>query len=252
MAEKKEKKVKKAVDYTKIKLWTHYEVSMNFVGRLCGSVPLSTELVPAWIDARKAREGVVKASDKPLDVITEEVLQTLPGEEEQKLMDLITLGFQRTNINGSEEKVLVVRGGTIKSHLKDCANQLRVPLGVTAFKSKVANKVYIEEPFVALRRNGIPITEEDNEYTQTVHTFSAKGPINALKLIRFAQCPVSLNFTMKLLRDPEKFVTVETMDRCFYYGSTHGYGGERSMGEGRYTWTIKEIGPQEPISGIIT
>jgi hypothetical protein len=65
---------------------------------------------------------------------------------------------------------------------------------------------------------------------------TAMGPRNALKTIRFINNPI-LMFHLKLLEDKE--ITPDRISEIFEYGSIHGYGGERGMGEGRYTFSIK-------------
>ena len=66
-----------------------------------------------------------------------------------------------------------------------------------------------------------------------------KGPINALKCVHYTK-DVQLQFTMKLLDDGNKEVTLDNIKKVFEYGQIHGYGGERSMGEGRYMFEISE------------
>jgi len=113
-----------------------YRVRMEFKGRLCGSVPLSSDLIPKWLKSRapsdKPEEG------KPLEEIEKEVLSTvmekevfdgnLPEEEKA-----VALGFQMDN------NEFAVRAGTLKAHIKDCALQLARAkvIKITAFRSKI-------------------------------------------------------------------------------------------------------------------
>ena len=206
-------------------MWKTARVELKFSGRLCGSVPLSKEIIDDWLEARMPKN---KPEDgKSLEEIKQEVLQSIENIEEK-----VTLGFQQ---NGAG---LVIRGGTIKAHLKDCANQIKdvIKPGIKAFRSKIANKVYIDEYFIHLKKNGSPLMEVDGEFDQPVHVMTAMGPRNALKKIRYLQCP-EIEFTMKVLTDKE--VGEEVIEKIFEYGSIHGYGGERGMGEGRYSFQIE-------------
>lgn len=207
-------------------MWKVAVVTMDFVGRLCGSVPLKKEIVDGWLKARMPKE---KPEDgKTMEEIKAEVLDTIEDIQEK-----VTLGFQ-----GNREGFFI-RGGTIKAHLKDCANQIKdiFKPEIRAFRSKVANKVYIDEYFVHLKTTeGIPIKKSDGEFDQPVHVMTAQGPRNALKTIQYLQNP-QIKFTLRLLEDKE--IKPETVEKIFEYGSIHGYGGERGMGEGRYTFQIE-------------
>lgn len=205
-------------------MWRTAKVRMEFTGRLCGSVPLNKEIVGAWLQARMPKEKPEEG--KSLEDIKAEMMESLVDIEEKS-----TLGFQQ---NGEG---YFVRGGTIKAHMKDCANQIKDTFKpeIKAFRSKVANKVYIEEYCVHLKREGIVLIKEDGVFDQPVHVMTMQGPRNGLKTIRYLEKPV-IEFTMKLLEDKE--IKPELVNKIFEYGMIHGYGGERGMGEGRYTFQI--------------
>jgi hypothetical protein len=208
------------------KMFKLYKVAMEFENRVCGSVPLSKELVPIWLKSRMPKNK--SDNDRPVEEIEQEVLDSIQETEERT-----TLGFQ------DQDGVLVVRGGTIKAHLKDCANQVKDALKpqIKAFRAKVANKVYVDEYWIPIMRRDEFVTEPDGSFEQPVHVMTAMGPRNALKQIQYVEKPV-LSFTLKLL--PDKEVTADALRSVFEYGSVHGYGGERGMGEGRYRFTMEE------------
>lgn len=216
-------------------MWDRYHVRLTFTGLLCGSVPQSKELVRPWLEARKPAK---KPADGPsLDDIEEEVLETIDDSE---TVERITLGFQR------DENGLFVRGGTIKAHLKDCANQVKEIVRKSHFKDRdkiglramVANKVYVYEYRVYLMRGGEHIRQEDGEREQPVHVVTPQGQRSALKIIRYVEMP-TIEFTLLVLADGA--ISEEVLKMILNYGSVHGYGGERGMGEGRYTWKIEKI-----------
>jgi len=205
-------------------MWQTIKARMDFTERLCGSVPQSKEIVNVWLDSRKPK---VKSPDgKSLKEIEEEVLATIEQDEERT-----TLGFQ------SDDQGFFVRGGTVKAHLKDCANQIKDIMRIKAFRAKIANKLYLREYRVYLLKDGQPVKESDGSFVQTVHVMTPQGPRTGLKTIHYVERP-SLQFVLQLLEDSE--VKPETITRIFEYGSVHGYGGERGMGEGRYSYQLEK------------
>ncbi len=207
-------------------MFKNYKVEMSFKERLCGSVPLSKELVKPWLEARMPKK-------KPEDGKSIEELEKEVNESNEEVIEKTTLGFQ--NFDGG----LFVRGGTIKAHLKDCANQVKDILKIKALRSKIANKVYIEEYRVPIFKNGKQAVTADGDFQQPVHVMTALGPRNALKIIRYIEA-AHFSFTMKILEDSmtneagKKVKTIDVVLSIFEYGRIHGYGGERGMGEGRY------------------
>lgn len=206
-------------------MWKFFEVTMNFEGRLCGSVPLSKELIKPWLESRMP--NTKPSGARSVEEMEEEVLASIQETEERT-----TLGFQQ------DETGLFVRAGTIKAHLKDCANQIKDVVKLKALRSKVANKVFIEPDPVYIVRNGNKVAEIDAEFERAVHVMTAQGPRNALKRIRYVEKP-TLCFTVRLLEDKE--VTEDVLRTVFEYGGVHGYGGERGMGEGIYSFELRGL-----------
>ena len=124
-------------------MWIMGEVIMNFTGKLCGSVPLRKEIVDSWLSARMPKKKPDEG--KSLEEIKAEVLESIEDIEEK-----VTLGFQK---NGEG---LFVRSGTIKAHIKDCANQIKdaIKPQIKNFRGKVANKFYIDEYYLHLKHDG--------------------------------------------------------------------------------------------------
>lgn len=220
-------------------MWNKYKVNMRFSNRVCGSVPMSKELVPIWLKSRMPKKE--PDNSRPMEEIEKEVMDSI-----DETLEKTTLGFQK-----NKDGVLFVRGGTIKAHLKDCANQVKdaVPnpapkkgepkVGIKAFRAKIANKVYIEEYAVIFVKDGKPVTESDGTYEQPIHVWAPQGQNNALKVINYLEKPAELIFTLMLLED--KLITIDVVRDIFSYGSVHGYGGERGLGEGRYSFTIEDV-----------
>lgn len=221
-----------------------YQLEMEFVGRLMGSVPLKKELVRKWLEAR------APAQPKPgpsLDEIENEVLDTIE-DVEAMTEEEVSLGFQQVN------DVLVVRAGTIKAHLKDCARQLYAAklVSVKNFRSKVANYVNVVPYWIPILKDGVPVREHDGWHEQAVHVITPQGPRSALKRIQYVE-GVSLVCRLYVLRNPE--VGEEELRKVLVYGGVHGYGGERSLGEGRYVFSLERVGeadsvPVEELTGM--
>jgi len=199
-------------------MWETIKCKMVFQEKLCGSVPLNKEIVKAWLQAREAPEDAEA-----------EVMSTIEDIEEK-----MTLGFQK------DEKGLFVRGGSFKAHIKDCANQIKDIIKVKNLRSKVANKVFVDESRVYLRKNGSNIFEVDGSFDQPVHVITNLGPRNALKTIQYVLQP-TVEFHLKVLRG-DKEINMEVLEAIFEYGSVHGFGGERGMGEGRYKYELERVG----------
>jgi hypothetical protein len=213
-------------------MWELFELQMTMTDKLCGSVPLSKELIRPWLEARAP---AAKPDGPSLDELEEDVLASIEAVEERT-----TLGFQQ------DDQGLFMRAGTIRAHLKDCSNQIRDYLGVTALRSKLANRVFVEPDPLHIHKNGGIVQSHDGEFERAVHVMTAQGPRNALKKIRYVEKP-TLTCTLRVLEGPWKrtegksLSTQEVLQAILEYGGFHGYSGERSMGEGRYTCTLKAV-----------
>jgi len=170
-----------------------------------------------------------------LKEIEEEVRDSVLEEEEGAVSEkekLISLGFQQ------QDGGFVVRAGTLKAHVKDCALQLHRAkvVKITSFRSKIANWAQVAPYWLSIKKDGDGVVKEpDGDFTQAVHTMTRSGPINALKRIYYIDKP-TIEADILLLENPE--ISIEHLRSIFEYGSVHGYGGERGMGEGRYKFEL--------------
>lgn len=220
------------------KLWWTYLVTWRFPNNLCASVPKSEGVIKGWLDARMP---TAKPPDsKSIQEIQEEVASTMLSENIEQENKVITqrtaLGFQAIEGN------LVVRGGTIRAHLKDCARIVSSQYvgkkkGVGSIAWKITQGLYVEEYWVPiLRPDGEPIQKPDSVMERMVHAFGPQGMMNALKAIDTVT-NVMLRFKLKIING----ISLTDLETIMIYGAIHGYAGERSTGEGRYIWEIKEI-----------
>lgn len=212
-------------------MWTEYDVSLNGLNKLCGSVPADPEIVKAWLEARKPR--VRPPASRSIDETTEEVLAHLAVPEETPEGAILT--FQR------DGGACVMRAATIKAHLKDCARQLSRRIGriekEAAFSTRVINEVYPDEMVYwipILRPDGARVSKHDDEMDRPVTTRFG----TALKRFEWIE-PWRLDFRLKVLSVGDKGLGIEDLEKLLMYGGVHGYAGERGNGEGKYHFTIQ-------------
>lgn len=218
-------------------IWTNYRVRFDFVTKLCASVPADEGLIKKWLESRRPK--IKPPGGRSIDEINEEVFASLPLEEET----VNGLIFQRDNRNGTGG--LVVRTATLRAHMKDCASVISSFYvgkieGERSFAMKIKHCVYHNEMEYwtpILRPEGSQIMSSDGTMERPVHANVKGRPVNSLKLFEDVE-PARIDFTIKILGDVVKMKDLETL---FMYGGTHGYAGERSNGEGRYTFKISEM-----------
>jgi len=110
----------------------------------------------------------------------------------------------------------------------------------------VANYVYVEpRQIYILREDGSVVQTPDSSFERPIHVITAMGPRNALKVVQYVEKPV-LRFDLLVLTNENKgkrggsresagpTITQEVLQAIMQYGQVHGFGGERSMGEGKY------------------
>ena len=236
-------------------LWNYYRVTFRFLTKLCASVPGNPELVKTYFAVKAAKAAKLKTplatGGQTFVAIEEEVLETLPDTEET----MSALVFQRAALEGSSEKVLVQRVGTVRAHLKDCSRQLSAQFseGIPAekgtkaeelkakFSTRVLRGVYYDETkyWLPILQQGKPLTAPTGTYDKPVHVKGSRGEDrSALKCIEYVDPPSELRVDLKVLKGS---VSQDALVQLFDYGGCHGYGGERSDGEGRYTASVEPI-----------
>lgn len=208
-----------------------YRIVWNFEGKIVGSVPLDPSLAHSALEAR----GLQPSKPQPIPVDPEPgAAPPSGGNNAPELLRIVT-GFQVWNGK------LVLRAGTIKAHLKDCARQLQVAGQVPSrgFWMLVGNMVNVIPYWIPLRKGSSFVTEADGWNEQFTHVLTPAGFRYAYKLSQFV-VGASVEFGLLVLRNSR--LGAEDLDRLFIYGGIHGYGGERSLGEGRYTHELEFLG----------
>lgn len=228
-------------------LWTEFQVTWDFVTKLCASVPADPALRQAWLESRQP--AVRPPSSRSMTEINEEVVATLAETEpEDELGGLLV--FQRV------EGQLAQRTATIRAHIKDCARVLSNQYvgkikGERSWATRVVNGVYLKPfglsvmgtDFTPIHRHaGGPVINPDGRFDKAVQVKTMQGPRSAIKTIEFV-IGASLTFTLRILqaKGNKPSVAEDDLHTLFQYGGVHGYGGERGDGEGQYTYTIQAL-----------
>ena len=210
-------------------------------------MPADPELQRKWLEARKPARR--PPDSKSIDEIAAEVMGTTPVELRE---DASLHIFQR------HQGHLVVGMRTIRAHIKDVARVLSM-LYVgkiekeKSFAVKVANAVYYPPELYyvpILNQAGTLLTEPTGRRDKAIHVMTAMGPRSALKTMEYVTDAV-LEFPLTLLTQPDRtvegrvvpgkmVVSEADLRTIFTYGGTHGYGPERSDGEGRYAFSVTQ------------
>lgn len=226
-------------------LWNYYRVTWNFLTILCGQTPEDPNIIKKWLEAREPK--VKPAGAKSIEEINDEVMESVKQGDGEPDTEFSKLVFQR-----NAEGFLSMRAATVKAHLKDCARVLSVQFvskvkGERAFSTRVINGVYHDERtyFIPVRRSdGTLISGPDGHKEKPIHARGMRGePINAIKCFDYIE-NASMVFIIKVLG---RSVTEKDLRLLFEYGGTHGYAGERSDGEGRYTYELERLEGQPEV-----
>lgn len=220
-------------------LWTWYRVRWDFLTDVCASVPADPEVITAWLAAREPR--VKPAGALSIQEINEEVLASIERGEGEPDQAYSMLVFQR------HAGALCMRAATVRAHVKDCARVISAQFvgriqGERSFATRVINGAYHNEREYWLplcRPEGTPIPAPDGARDKAIHVRGPRGePLSALKRFEFVSPPVTLTILFKVMK---RSVSETDLHYLFEYGGTHGYGGERGDGEGRYTYSFEQV-----------
>lgn len=225
--------------------WSAYRVRWQFVSRLCGSAPQQgvlerhihglgpTVFPPSKFNIPETQERIINSSSD-VAVMQEEA-------EQRSTVKFWTLGDK-----------IVVPAYSIRAHIKDCARQVRHALigkikGEKVFEDKVVQYLYVQGEILDakgvdanwVKRNGNQLTEKDIDGVQdrTMQiVLPGRGRVSAIKQFPYLLKP-EIIFNIRIFGN---MVKIEDLKTILMYGATHGFGGERSMGEGRYRFTVEE------------
>tara|TARA_R110000824_G_C15190516_1_gene674685 strand:- start:438 stop:1115 length:678 start_codon:yes stop_codon:yes gene_type:complete len=203
-------------------LWIYYDVNIT-VGRIVGGVPFNEKMIEGWIKAKHPDETVHAA----LIEETKESVDQARDESEKATW----VGFKKDDDYG-----LYIEGRQVKAMLKESASVLRVRFDIAAFKSKVAERLYVTDQKIYLG-----VSEPTGSDERPIHVVTPMGPRSALKKSDYVE-DAELSFTVKALDEPLK--TTKEKNRVLpsayvpallEYASENGLGADRSQENGKFT-----------------
>ena len=206
-------------------MWSYYEVELRLTGRLMGGIPKHPDLIKAWLEARKPSEAAFARMENPTPIgtLAEQVAEQVEAEAIEA--NKVWVGFKH-----DKEKGLYVDSYHLKSHLKDAASVLRGYADIRNFKAKFSERVFMSDEPIYLSKD-----KPDGFWEHPVHVMTLQGPRSALKRNDYVE-GVTLQARFRVLAD--KVITEDTLQQMFEYGSVCGFGAERGLGNGRYTFTL--------------
>lgn len=232
-------------------MWEQMKLTMEFTTPLCGGVTRNDDLVEKWVELRAAtdakhramgNDGIGPDVRKPatLTEVAEERLATTDTVPEgtDEAMSKVWVGFSK------DDTGLFVRGGSLRAHLKDCAQVLAPDVkrgkidgidAITNFKAKVTDRLYVAEDRIHLQQNGATVREATDHRDATMQVMTMQGPRTCLKRVDFV-FPCSIKATIQIL--PTQGINRDVIEKLLEYGCVHGFNQDRSLQFGRYTYTL--------------
>ena len=225
-------------------LWQHFDVEIRLRNRIYGGIPKNPNILEPFI---RASTGLADSilSDVVERTKKETGMDKLSESDMDKLSEFAWTGFKGGNGTGEQ---LYIEGRQIKAMLKEAANVLREIMRITAFKSKIAERVFLHEEKIYLG------TENPDGYDEgPIHAMTPQGPISAIKRVDYVIKPV-LTFTLRCLLAPIKQDAGERDEKgkvikrnlypedylplLFEYAQENGLGADRSQEKGKFDATV--------------
>jgi hypothetical protein len=225
-------------------LWRRASVTLAIKNRLVGGIPTSPKLIEGWIAANMPE---VSADERAK--LAEKTVQELPEQAEEAAKSMWTT-FKRNSAGA-----VYIEGRNVKAMFKEAANVLREVLikderagkkaagegkegkaeaksRYTNLKSKLAERLFIEQDEIPMLRDGKAIEKPDGNEERAIHVMTAMGPRSALKRVDFVNAPAVLKFSLRYLNDG--VVDVELIKTLLEYAAWNGMGADRSQGNGLF------------------
>lgn len=223
-------------------LYDEYHVKL-YLKDCAGGTPMNKDLIGGWINATNKDK-----SEEERRALIDATLENLPELSEEK-ESKSWVGFKSDKKTGH----LFIEGRCVKAMLKEAANIIKdlapnggnqvgknkgKPKGVTAFKSKVADRVFVIEDRVYFKRDGEFITSdtfdedsgtEDEREERPVHAMTPQGPRSSLKRTDILK-DVEVEFHIRRLATND--VPEPALFACLVYAQQIGLGADRSQSRG--------------------
>lgn len=206
------------------KLWRYWKVELAFRNRIYGGVPKSPEMIRAWLEAKL---GVSLETDALVEKTVKEMKADVDQEEKK--------GWTGFKVN---DDGLYIESRQVKAMIKEAAGVLREKLGISAFKARVAERVFVAALTIPLGR-----AEPDGAEERPIHVMTKEGPRTALKKADYVENCV-LAFTLKVLDAPLTTTAAKNkvhpeayLPLLLEWAEVGGLGADRSQGNGKFQVT---------------
>ena len=212
-----------------VQIWNRYQITLQMEGEFGASIPNTEIEIRGKLENRMPKNK--PDGGQPIEDLVEEVSSQVDTEEETEFG---WLTFKR------DDEGLLYEGRCIRGHLKDCALAVKdfFP-DIKVFRSKVVNRMYIEESMIPVYKDDVRVTEPDEAQQRFIQVMTRQGPRSTIKYVDYVDSP-TITFHIRLLNDG--LIDIDHIKTMFEYGATHGMGAERSQGWGRYSVVdIKQI-----------
>ncbi len=212
-----------------VQIWNRYQITLQMEGEFGASIPKTEKEIRGMLENRMPKNK--PDGGQPIEDLVEEVSSQVDTEEETEFG---WLTFKR------DDEGLLYEGRCIRGHLKDCALAVKdfFP-DIKVFRSKVVNRMYIEESMIPVYKDDVRVTEPDEAQQRFIQVMTRQGPRSTIKYVDYVDSP-TITFHIRLLNDG--LIDIDHIKTMFEYGATHGMGAERSQGWGRYSVVdIKQI-----------
>ena len=201
------------------------------VTSLAGGVPKHRDILRGWIDSTNKEK-----SQEDRDRLVQAAIKELPDISEEKEARS-WVGFKSALVDGKPS--LFIEGRQVKAMLKEAANIIKkvVPVpkhkgapdgkGITNFKSKLADHVFVPQGPIYLNRSEPDVSEE-----RPVHAMTAQGPRTSLKRVDIVE-DVTIEFPLRRLDNGN--VPEISLMAVLEYAQHIGLGADRSQGKGSFS-----------------
>lgn len=234
--------------------WIRFSVELSILERLVGGIPASKDLIKIWTAA-----NMPSVSEAERAKLVEKTVEELGQVTEDKAVGMTTMFKQDATgiyIEGRQVKAMFKENANILRDLllkgeaadkrkadkaakadeaakTDDARATKMKARFTNLKSKVAERLFVEESHIHFHRADQTLKAADGQEEKAIHVMTPQGERTALKRITFVEAPATLKFTIRFLADG--VVDAELVKYILEYAGWNGLGGERSQGNGRFS-----------------
>ena len=213
-------------------LFARVRITLGIRNRIVGGVPTDPELIKGWIAA-----NMPKVEQAEREKLAQKTTEELGAAAEAQAEGMWTT-FKR------DAGAIYIESRAVKACFKEAANILRDMLTkregradgkksrYTNLKSRLAERLFIEEEKIPLMRGGVRVKDPDGNQERVLHVMTAQGPRSALKRFDYVSAPATITFTARYLRDG--VVDPELLRTLLDFASWNGLGADRAQGDGLF------------------